>query len=81
MLIFVAPLIVLFLTLSSERVARESLQNTQVLMEAGVQALAKPLWDFDTDAVRADRKIAGCRCRCHVRSRQGQFQLDLRAAS
>ncbi|MDW5312853.1 EAL domain-containing protein [Rhizobium sp. PL01] len=52
MLVFIAPLIVLFLTLSSERVARESLQNTQVLMEAGAQALAKPLWDFDTDGVQ-----------------------------
>lgn len=51
MLIFVAPLIVLFLTLSSERVARENLQNTQVLMEAGAQALGKPLWDFDTDGI------------------------------
>ncbi|OBZ93352.1 diguanylate cyclase [Pararhizobium polonicum] len=51
MLIFVAPLIVLFLSLSSERVARESLQNTQVLMEAGAQALGKPLWDFDTDGI------------------------------
>ncbi|MCV9961303.1 EAL domain-containing protein [Pararhizobium sp. BT-229] len=52
MLIFIAPLIVLFLTLSSQRVARESLQNTQVLMEAGAQALSKPLWDFDTDGIR-----------------------------
>ncbi len=51
MLIFVAPLIVLFLTLSSERVARENLQNTQILMEAGAQALGKPLWDFDTDGI------------------------------
>jgi diguanylate cyclase (GGDEF)-like protein/PAS domain S-box-containing protein len=51
MLIFVAPLILLFLTLSSERVARESLQNTQILMQAGAQALGKPLWDFDTDGV------------------------------
>ncbi|MBW9062705.1 EAL domain-containing protein [Rhizobium herbae] len=49
MLMFVAPLIVLFLTLSSERVARERLQNTQILMEAGAQALGKPLWDFDRD--------------------------------
>jgi len=51
MLIFIAPLIVLFLTLSSERIARESLENTQVLMEAGARALAKPLWDFDTDSI------------------------------
>jgi diguanylate cyclase (GGDEF)-like protein/PAS domain S-box-containing protein len=51
MLIFVAPLILLFLTLSSERVARESLQNTQILMQAGAQALGKPLWDFDTDGI------------------------------
>ncbi len=51
MLIFVAPLIVLFLTLSTDRVARERLQNTDILMEAGAQALGKPLWDFDTDAI------------------------------
>ena len=51
MLIFVAPLIVLFLTVSSERVARERLQNTQILMEAGAQALGKPLWDFDSEGV------------------------------
>lgn len=52
MLIFVAPLIVLFLTLSADRIARERLQNTEVLMNAGAQALGKPLWDFDTDAIR-----------------------------
>ncbi len=51
-LIFVAPLIVLFLTLSSERVARERLNNTQVLMKTGAEALGKPLWDFDTDGVK-----------------------------
>jgi len=51
MLTFIAPLIVLLLTLSSERVARERLQNVQILMEAGAQALGKPLWDFDTDGI------------------------------
>ena len=51
MLVFVAPLIVLYLTLSSERVGRERLQNAQILMDAGAQALGKPLWDFDADAV------------------------------
>ena len=51
MLVFIAPLIVLFLSLSSERVAREHLQNTQILMEASAQALGKPLWDFDTDGI------------------------------
>lgn len=52
MLVFVAPLIVLFLSLSSERIARERLQNAENLMEASAQALGKPLWDFDTDAIQ-----------------------------
>ena len=51
-LVFVAPLIALFLTLSSERVARERLDHTQVLMRTGAEALGKPLWDFDTDGIR-----------------------------
>jgi diguanylate cyclase (GGDEF)-like protein/PAS domain S-box-containing protein len=51
LLIFVAPLFVLFLILSSDRVARERLQNTEVLLKANVQALGKPLWDFDKDSI------------------------------
>ncbi|MCR6500237.1 EAL domain-containing protein [Shinella sp. CPCC 101442] len=51
LLVFVAPLFVLFLILSSDRVARERLHNTEVLLEANVQALGKPLWDFDKDSV------------------------------
>jgi diguanylate cyclase (GGDEF)-like protein/PAS domain S-box-containing protein len=49
--VFVAPLFALFLILSSDRVARERLQSTEVLLEANVQALAKPLWDFDRDSI------------------------------
>jgi diguanylate cyclase (GGDEF)-like protein/PAS domain S-box-containing protein len=49
--IFVAPLFALFLILSSDRVARERLENTEVLLEANVQALGKPLWDFDKDSI------------------------------
>ena len=51
LLVFVAPLFVLFLILSSDRVARERLQNTEVLLKANVQALGKPLWDFDRDSI------------------------------
>ena len=51
LLVFVAPLFVLFLALSSDRVARERLQNTEVLLEANVQALGKPLWDFDKESI------------------------------
>jgi diguanylate cyclase (GGDEF)-like protein/PAS domain S-box-containing protein len=51
-LVFVAPLFVLFLVLSSDRVARERLQNTEILLEANVQALGKPLWDFDRESIR-----------------------------
>ncbi|WP_411032917.1 EAL domain-containing protein [Shinella sp. BYT-45] len=51
LLVFVAPLFVLFLILSSDRVARERLQNTEVLLKANVQALGKPLWDFDKESI------------------------------
>ena len=51
LLVFVAPLFVLFLILSSDRVARERLQNTEVLLKTNVQALGKPLWDFDNESI------------------------------
>ena len=51
LLVFVAPLFVLFLILSSDRVARERLENTDVLLKANVQALGKPLWDFDKESI------------------------------
>ncbi|MGD9477677.1 EAL domain-containing protein [Shinella sp. G-2] len=51
LLVFVAPLFVLFLILSSDRVARERLQNTEVLLKTNVQALGKPLWDFDRESI------------------------------
>ncbi|WP_275783908.1 putative bifunctional diguanylate cyclase/phosphodiesterase [Pararhizobium gei] len=50
-LIFVAPLIVLFLTLSSERIARQELKNAEILLDANARALGKPLWDFDREGV------------------------------
>ena len=70
LLVFVAPLFLLFLILSSDRVARERLQNTEVLLQANVQALGKPLWDFDKDsidqivgALQADADISFVRVR------------------
>lgn len=51
MLVFVAPLLALFLTISSERVARERLQNIELLMEASGEALGKPIWDFDQQGI------------------------------
>ncbi len=70
LLVFVAPLFVLFLVLSSDRVARERLENTEVLLKANVQALGKPLWDFDkesidqiVDALQADADINFVRVR------------------
>ena len=51
LLVFVAPLFVLFLVLSSDRVARERLQNTDVLLKSSVQALGKPLWDLDRESI------------------------------
>ncbi|KQS72515.1 diguanylate cyclase [Rhizobium sp. Leaf371] len=51
MLVFVAPLIVLFLYLSSGRIEREQLATAEIILDAGAKALAKPLWDFDTEAL------------------------------
>ncbi|MQW86780.1 EAL domain-containing protein [Sinorhizobium saheli] len=51
MLAFVAPLLALFLTISTERLARERLHNVEFLMEASAEAIAKPMWDFDQDGI------------------------------
>ncbi|WP_405030237.1 putative bifunctional diguanylate cyclase/phosphodiesterase [Mycoplana sp. BE70] len=51
LLVFVAPLFFFFLVLSSDRVARERLKHTEVLMQANAQALGKPIWDFDLDSI------------------------------
>jgi diguanylate cyclase (GGDEF)-like protein/PAS domain S-box-containing protein len=50
-LVFVVPLIVLFLVLSSDRIQHERIDSAEVLLDAGAKALAKPLWDFDTQAL------------------------------
>ncbi|MFC3076279.1 putative bifunctional diguanylate cyclase/phosphodiesterase [Shinella pollutisoli] len=79
LLIFVAPLFALFLIVSSDRVAREREQHTQVLVETNVQALAKPLWDFDRESIgqvaatlQADPAIA------YVRVRDTANLIDVR---
>jgi diguanylate cyclase (GGDEF)-like protein/PAS domain S-box-containing protein len=51
MLVFVAPLLALFLAISSERLARERLQNVELLVQASSEALGKPVWDFDQDGI------------------------------
>lgn len=75
----VAPLFLLLLVLSSERVARERLHNTEILLRANVQALGKPLWDLDDDstqqivkALQADDEIGYV----HIRDTSGT--LDIR---
>ena len=60
MLVFVAPLLALFLTISGERVARERLHNVELLMAASSEALGKPIWDFDQDGIgRIGRSLMG----------------------
>ncbi|WP_069061311.1 EAL domain-containing protein [Sinorhizobium sp. RAC02] len=79
LLVFVAPLFVLFLILSSDRVARERLQNTEVLLEANVQALGKPLWDFDKDSI--DQIVTALQAEADisfVRVRDSSDVIDIR---
>jgi len=79
LLVFVAPLFVLFLILSSDRVARERLENTEVLLEANVQALGKPLWDFDKDSI--DQIVTALQAEADisfVRVRDSSDMIDIR---
>ncbi|MGN7804983.1 putative bifunctional diguanylate cyclase/phosphodiesterase [Ensifer sp. 22521] len=52
MLVFIAPLLVLFLSISSDRIARERIHNIELLMAASAEALGKPIWDFDSDGIK-----------------------------
>ncbi|MCF3640724.1 EAL domain-containing protein [Rhizobium sp. TRM95111] len=79
LLVFVAPLFLLFLILSSDRVARERLQNTETLLHANVQALGKPIWDFDRESVEqiATALQAGSNI-SYVRVRDTSNVIDIR---
>lgn len=50
--VLVVPLFALFLSLSTERAARELEDHVDILLAANVQALGKPMWDFDEESVR-----------------------------
>lgn len=52
LLLLIAPLFALFFHLSYERAATENRKNIDLTMVSNVQALGKPLWDFDVDSVR-----------------------------
>ncbi|MBV2184745.1 MAG: diguanylate cyclase, partial [Rhizobium sp.] len=49
--ILVVPLFALFLTLSSDRAAKELQDHVEILLATNSQALAKPMWDFDHEGV------------------------------
>ena len=52
LLLFVAPLFVIFFLLSSERAATELRNHAEVVVKANSLALGKPLWDLDEQSVR-----------------------------
>ncbi|MBU2485435.1 MAG: hypothetical protein KKG78_10145, partial [Alphaproteobacteria bacterium] len=56
LLLLIAPLFALFFHLSYERAATENRKNIDLTMVANVQALGKPLWDFDVDSVNGGVK-------------------------
>ena len=79
LLVFVAPLFLLFLVLTSERAQKESRDHAEVLVNVNANALAKPLWDLDSQSVEqvlariaADPSVVSV----HVTDLSGQ--LDLR---
>ncbi len=78
LLIFVAPLFVLFLFLSSERAEKEIKDHISVLLVANAQALAKPLWDLDEDSVTqisATTVAEGAIVKVNVRDLSGQLDV------
>ena len=78
LLVFVAPLFILFLFLSSERAEKEIKDHITVLLVANAQALAKPLWDLDEDSVTqisATTVAEGAIVRVNVRDLSGQLDV------
>ncbi len=78
LLVFVAPLFILFLFLSSERAEKEIKDHITVLLVANAQALAKPLWDLDEDSVTqisATTVAEGAVVRVNVRDLSGQLDV------
>lgn len=51
LLVVVAPLFALFLVLSSEQIAKTQSHHIDALVASNSQTLAKPLWDFDVEAI------------------------------
>lgn len=48
----IVPLFTLFLWLASDRATAEQKNNISILLMANAKAMAKPLWDFDTESVK-----------------------------
>lgn len=51
LLIFVAPLFVLFLFLASARARTEIVTHAAIVATSNAKALSQPLWDFDSESV------------------------------
>ncbi|MGA1802459.1 putative bifunctional diguanylate cyclase/phosphodiesterase [Rhizobium sp. HT1-10] len=78
LLVFVAPLFVLFLFLSSERADKEIRDHIAVLLVANAQALAKPLWDLDEDSITqisATTVSESDQVKVNVRDTSGQLDI------
>lgn len=51
LLIFVAPLFILFLFLASARARTEIVNHATIVATSNAKALSQPLWDFDSESV------------------------------
>lgn len=49
--VFVAPMFLLFLLVTSDRTDRDQMRATRTVLDANIQALGKPLWDFDRESI------------------------------
>ncbi len=78
LLVFVAPLFVLFLFLSSSRARTDIVMHVAIVAESNAKALSQPLWNLDSDSVGgiADTMAGdGAIARVVVRDASNQFQL------
>jgi diguanylate cyclase (GGDEF)-like protein/PAS domain S-box-containing protein len=80
LILFVAPLFLLFFYLGHERIREDTLDRGRIMLEANAKALGKPLWDLDTETVRQiARAVASGRMVASVHVRDISGTIDVRA--
>lgn len=78
--LLVAPLFLLFFHLTNERYREDTLERGRIMLEANAKALAKPLWDMDTESVRQITRaiaVGSSITSVHVHDTAGMIELRM----